>query len=101
MAIKLTAHLDPSSPTKMCVAAHFDNYLEGVAHLIETEVVKQIAARYVEENYAQLVAKLDQVAIANLAIAVEGQAVAKEIGEHPIVVSHHAHTTNHHKRSIF
>lgn len=86
----------------MCVAAHFDYYLQqDVAHLIESEVVKQIAARYVEENYAQLVAKLDQVAIANLAIAAAGQAVAKEIGEHPIVVSHHAHITNHHKRSIF
>src|SRR5258708_316501 len=99
MAIKLTTHLSPSDPSKMCVAAHFDNHLQVAAQLIEIEVVKQIAARYVEENYAQLVAKLDQVAIANLAIAAAGQAVAKEIGEHPIVVSHHSHTTNHSKRS--
>ncbi len=43
------------------------------------QIVRLVAERYVQENYPQLVAKLDQQAIANLVIAESGKKIAEEI----------------------
>jgi hypothetical protein len=50
-----------------------------VVNGIVNRVCELIAERYVKENYPQLVAKLDQQAIANLVIAESGKKIAEEI----------------------
>jgi hypothetical protein len=42
-------------------------------------IVELVAEKYVQENYPQLVAKIDQQAIANLVIAESGKKIAEEI----------------------
>lgn len=49
------------------------------AKVLIDRIVDLIAQRYVEENYPQVVAKLDQQAIANLVIAESGKKIAEEI----------------------
>lgn len=67
---------------KMAVTASF-NTLERLTHNIEGSIIQQIvsvvAERYVAEHYPELVAKLDQQAIANLVIAESGKKIAEEI----------------------
>lgn len=43
------------------------------------KIVQLVAERYVAENYPQLIAKIDQQAIANLVIAESGKKIAEEI----------------------
>lgn len=50
------------------------------------EIVRLTAKRYVEEHYTDLVAKLDQQAIANLAVADAGKKIAEEIRVKPTVL---------------
>ena len=56
-------------------------------------VCEKIAERYVEEHYAEIAGKLDQNAIANLAVAAAGRKIAEEIRTRPVVL--HEKTTNH------
>jgi hypothetical protein len=59
---------------------------EHMAMAIYRNISEQIAERYVRENYAQIAAKLDQNAIANLAIAEASKKIAEEIQRRPNVV---------------
>lgn len=52
--------------------------LEECAHLI--------AKRYVDEHYGEIVARLDQNAIARLAIADAGKKIAEEIRSSPTII---------------
>jgi hypothetical protein len=66
----------------MTFAAKFsslDIVEEQTAMGIVREIVHLVAERYVQENYPQLVAKIDQQAIANLVIAESGKKIAEEI----------------------
>lgn len=71
---------------KITVAATFDENVSMFSEMIFREVVSKVAQRYVEENYPELVAKLDQQAIANLAIAESGKKIAEEIKTRPVVL---------------
>jgi hypothetical protein len=64
------------------------------------EIVQSIAAKYVEEHYAEITAKLDQNAIANLAVAESGKKIAEEIRTRPVVL-HDGQKTTVNKYSIF
>lgn len=57
------------------------------------EVIRQIAERYVSEHYTELVSKLDQQAIANLAVAESGRKIAEEIRSRPTVLHDGCKTT--------
>jgi hypothetical protein len=57
-----------------------------MANAFAHEVTRILAERYVEENYPALVAKLDQQAIANLAVADAGKKIAEEIRTQPVVL---------------
>ena len=61
-------------------------YLTEFPEAIFQEVVRQIATRYVEEHYQEIAAKLDQNAIANLAIAEASKKIAEEIQRQPNIV---------------
>lgn len=64
-----------------------------------SRIIGLIAERYVEEHYSEIVAKLDQNAIANLAVADAGKKIAEEIRTRPVVYREKGDTYN--KRSIF
>lgn len=59
---------------------------EAILH----KVAQAIADRYVLENFPQIAAKLDQNAIANLAIADASKKIAEEIKTRPVVIEHDA-----------
>jgi len=67
------------SPSQ-CVTARFPDFLID-------KVVTLIAERYVSEHYAEIITKLDQQAIANLAIADAGKKIAEEIRTRPVVIT--------------
>jgi predicted transcriptional regulator len=58
-----------------------------------------IADRYVAEHYAEIMAKLDQNAIANLAIAEAGKKIAEEIQRVPNTI--HEKRVEIYQRGIF
>ena len=64
------------------------------------EIVRQLAERYIAENYVGLVSKLDQQAIANLAVAESGKKIAEEIRSKSTVL-HDGHKTVVNKYNIF
>lgn len=63
------------------------------------KIVEAIAERYVQEHYIEIAAKLDQNAIANLAIAEASKKIAEEIERHPTVV-HQKGDTKVYQRGI-
>jgi len=85
--IKTYRHCSPSDPmdNKFSVTATFEDYPILMGSALLTEIVQQLARKFVEENYAQLVSKLDQQAIANLAVADAGKKIAEEIRTRPVV----------------
>ena len=69
------------------IMAQFETpFLCEFPEAIFREVVNQIATRYVEEHYGEIAAKLDQNAIASLAIADAGKKIAEEIERKPTVL---------------
>lgn len=84
---------------KFTVTAIFDDHPNLMGSALLNEIVQQIAKKYVEENYAQLVSKLDQQAIANLAVADSGKKIAEEIRTRPVVYKERGNT--HNRYSIF
>jgi len=65
------------------------------------EIVRQVATKYVEENYQKLASLLDQQAIANLAIADAGKKIAEEIRSKPTVLHDKEVRTEVYQRGIF
>jgi len=83
------------SPTAMLESNSFMQFLIN-------EVARQIATRYVAENYASIVAKLTPEAVANLAIASAGRMIAEEIRMRPVEHTPSRTVVNNYvKRSIF
>lgn len=71
----------------MQIAATIQDSMANVMpEVIMDRVASLIAERYVAEHYAEIAARLDQNAIANLAIADAGKKIAEEIRTKPIVV---------------
>jgi hypothetical protein len=86
MAIKITSQKSPDS-THSTIAATFDESVAmDVSYAILAKIAGLIAERYVEQNYAAIIAKLDQAAIANLAIADAAKKIAEEIRVKPTVI---------------
>lgn len=57
----------------------------GVIAIIQ-EIVRAVADRYVTEHYGEIVSKIDQQAIANLAIAESGKKIAEAITAKPTIL---------------
>ena len=72
---------------------------EYAATAIYKLICERIAERYVDEHYIQIAAKLDQNAIANLAIAEASKKIAEEIQRRPNIV--HEVETQIFQRGIF
>jgi hypothetical protein len=86
MSIDIKSYRNIDS-TKATISATFEETIAAsVPFAIYEEIVRLIAQRYVEENYAEIVSKLDQQAIANLAIADSGKKIAEEIRVRPTVL---------------
>lgn len=91
-----------SNDYKITLAATFENAICGsMPSAIMKLVAEKIAERYVDEHYAEIVARLDQQAIANLAVADSGKKIAEEIRTRPVVIQEPGNTTFNIKRSIF
>ena len=82
------------------LATFEDSIARNCMDAIVGEIVQSIAAKYVEEHYAEIAAKLDQNAIANLAVAESGKKVAEEIRTRPVVL-HDGQKTTVNKYSVF
>jgi hypothetical protein len=84
--IEVKLHRD-SFDTKLHLVATFEQvFCRSMAHEVIRQVAEKIAERYVQEHYAEIVAKLDQQAIANLAVADSGKKIAEEIRTRPVVL---------------
>jgi len=81
--------------TKITLAATFqDAICHQMPMALMRLVAEKIAERYVEENYTEIVAKLDQQAIANLAVADASKKIAEEIRMRPVVIKEPGDTVN-------
>jgi len=88
MEVEVTQHQSPADDSTY-IAAKFSNVtlmLERMAGAIYKIICERIAERYVQENYPAIAAKLDQEAIANLAIAESAKKIAEEIKLRPVIV---------------
>lgn len=59
--------------------ANSDWLQKTIYEAILVEAAQLIAKKYVKDNYAEIASKLSQQAIANLAVAAAGKAIAEEI----------------------
>ena len=97
--VKYYQHQSISDPQddRVTLAAtfHQDDMLSPklYAEFLYQRIGELVAERYVAEHYAELVAKLDPQAIANLAIADAGKKIAEEIRTRPVV--YREKTNNH------
>jgi hypothetical protein len=100
MAVQIKTYPDPTG-NKFTIAATVDQEMmaEASAMMLIERIMHLVAERYVEENYPALVAKLDQQAIANLAVADAGKKIAEEIRTKPTVL--HDTKTEVYQRGIF
>jgi hypothetical protein len=106
--IKTYHHASPSDPysDKYTVAATFDMNDQALqmrcyGYELLNLIAEKIAEKFVNENYAELVSKLDQQAIANLAVADSGKKIAEEIRTRPVVLPSPGARINNNKYSIF
>jgi hypothetical protein len=88
MAIEIITHESVATGERYIGAKYSVNSIvsEHTGALLVREIAKAIAERYVSEHYAEIAAKLDQNAIANLAIAEASKKIAEEIRQHPTVI---------------
>lgn len=99
MSITVKSYLDPMGE-KYCCAASFDSIISSqLPEIIFAEVVRLIAQKYVEDHYEEIAAKLDQNAVASLAIAEAGKKIAEEIRSKPTVI-HEKGDTHIYQRGI-
>ena len=77
--IRISAQQSPTDMTTRITATISELVLQQAPMMVMEEIIRGIAARYVEENYAAIAAKIDQQAIANLAVAKAGQNISASI----------------------
>jgi len=96
ITVKSYPSVSASDPTpKTTVCATFEDYPNVLGSALLQAVVEKLADRFVEENYTQLAAKLDQQAVANLAVAGAGKKIAEEIRTRPVVYRERGSTYHH------
>ena len=102
MAIQVTSQRYADRPAIAITATVSDSdmMLNRVQDAILANICERIAERYVEEHYAEIAARLDQNAIANLAIADAGKKIAEEIRTKPTVIREPGNRTVVNKFSI-
>lgn len=103
MAVQVSSYRHPSD-AKSCVTATFDDYMgtdRGFVDGLVSLIAEKIAAKYVEEHYGEIAARLDQNAIANLAIADAGKKIAEEIKTRPVILREPGARINVIKNSLF
>jgi hypothetical protein len=85
MAIKVTSQSIPnprSASLDVALTAVIDGNVAAKLYTEKAlfeEIVEQLAAKYVEDNYAELVAGMSQVAVVNIALARAGESVAQSV----------------------
>lgn len=85
-AVQIKSFRSPTDNCSYMSVKISDIISEYSANAVVHEIVRLAAARYVEENYAAIAAKLDQNAIANLAIAEASKKIAEEIQRQPNII---------------
>ena len=99
--IEVKMYRSPSDMKSTLAVTIQDSLCEATIYAVLHLVAEKIADRYVEEHYAEIVAKLDQQAIANLAIADSGKKIAEEIHTRPTVLREPGARTTVNKFSLF
>jgi hypothetical protein len=86
--MEVTSGKSPSDGSSFVMAKFTDTALidRSLATEIFSRIAAMIAERYVEEHFAEIVAKLDQNAIANLAVADAAKKIAEEIRMRPEII---------------
>lgn len=74
--------VNPVTEEKMIVVS-MDDLTQSLTFqkAVMEQIILNVADRYVQENYAEIVSLLDQKAIANMAVATAAAAVNKTLGE--------------------
>lgn len=86
MAVKLIPSISASDPDQTYLGVKV-SHLEGALNkAVFEEIVAIVANRYVDAHFAEIVAKLDQNAIVNLAVAQCAKMIAEEIQRKPTYV---------------
>lgn len=103
MALELTISNYPHPDGSETICAKFSPYatIQYLKEAILDKIASAIAERYVADHYVDIIAKLDQNAIANLAVADAGKKIAAEIRTHPVVFREQGDTKITKKYSIF
>ena len=73
---------------------------ESFSLAVLKKIAETVAEKFVEEHYAEIAAKLDQNAIANLAIAEASKKIAEEIQRRPNIVREVEHHTAVYQRGL-
>ena len=79
----ITSSSFPNANGKMTIAATFDPIAEQFNCALIDRIAFLVAERYVQENYVQIAASLDQQAIANLAVADAGKRLLRKSASAP------------------
>ena len=86
MAVKLNPVQSATDPDMTFLGVKISHLEEAADAAVFREIVKIVAQRYVDAHFAEIMAKLDQNAIANLAVAECAKKIAEEIQRRPTYV---------------
>src|SRR5271167_3879576 len=87
--VKMYPHVTDYGVTMAVKLNPSDILCSAMPAAILAKIAQAVADRYVEEHYAEIAARLDQNAIANLAIAEASKKIAEEIRTRPVVLREH------------
>lgn len=96
--VKRYPHANSDAVTYGATISLADTINEYAVTAIVDRICGLIAEKFVEDHYAEIAAKLDPQAIANLAIAESAKKIAEEIRSRPVV---YKEKTTHIHNSIF
>lgn len=87
MAVTLTPVQSATDPDQTFLGVKVSHLEEALNAAVFREIVAIVAQRYVDAHYSEIVAELDQRAIANLAVAGAAKKIAEEIHRRPTVIT--------------
>lgn len=86
MAVTLNPVQSASDPDQTFLGVKISHLEDAVEAAVFHEIVQIVAQRYVDAHFTEIMAKLDQNAIASLAVAECAKKIAEEIQRRPVMV---------------
>lgn len=86
MEVKVVSLMNVTDPDMTFLGVKVGVLEDLAAREIFAEIVRLVAQKYVDAHYAEIVANLDQHAIANLSIAEAAKKIAEQIALRPLPI---------------